>query len=184
MKKVFSFLFLIASACSTQLRVYSDYDRDYSIREFTTYTWAGSKEIESKNNPLYYNELNDKRIKNAVNAQLENKGYLPTPDNPRLIVHYHIVVEDRTIVTTDPYGHYYSPYWMRLQTNIYPYREGTLIIDLMDANTDNLIWRGWAVAVLENVYNTDQVEDLINTAVTRIFKDFPQAVARKEGKPL
>jgi hypothetical protein len=129
---------ILVNACAPSMRVYTDYDRDYNIRDYPTYGWAEEIDIEAKNNPLYYNELTDKRIKNAVNAQLMAKGYTLTTETPDLILHYHIVVEDRTEIQSDPYG-YYGPYWMRTRTYSYQYKLGSLIIDFMNASNKNLI---------------------------------------------
>jgi hypothetical protein len=156
----------IVIGCSHELRVYSDYDRDFNVHEFKTYNWPSQTDLESKNNPLYYNELNDKRIKNAVDIQLKAKGMERTVENPGLMVHYHIVVEDRTSVTTDPYGSY-GPYWTR--TGLIQYREGTLILDFMDSKTNSLVWRGWAVSIVDN--NEIDEETLIR-AITGILKKF------------
>jgi hypothetical protein len=55
---------------------------------------------------------------------------------------------------------------------IYPYREGTLIIDLMDANNKTLVWRGWATSAIEEAVSRNP-EQSIRKAVERIFKLFP-----------
>jgi hypothetical protein len=70
------------------------------------------------------------------------------------------------------YGYNYSQYWIRNQMDVYQYREGTLIIDLMDANNNNLIWRGWGTAILDNG-DIDLTEEKINHAVYKILKEFP-----------
>jgi hypothetical protein len=178
MKRIHSAFISILSwhiliACAPGMQVYTDYDRDYSMRDYATYSWAEQSEIEAKNNPLYYNELTDKRIKSAVNEQLAIKGYKLTSENPDLILHYHIVVEDRTEIQSDPYG-YYGPYWMRTRTYSYQYKLGTLIIDLMDAQNKNLLWRGWAVSVLNQEYTPDKTEVNIRLAVTNILEKLPK----------
>jgi hypothetical protein len=53
----------------------------------------------------------------------------------------------------------------------YQYREGTLIIDLMDASNKNLLWRGWGTSVIDGPI--DLTEKQINDAVTKILKAFP-----------
>jgi hypothetical protein len=166
-------LFIIGS-CSPEIHVYSDYDPDYDLKKYTTFGWKQTEDIELGNNPLYYNELNDKRIKSAVQAQLISKGYSASMSNPDLIVHYHIIVDDQSIVTTDPHGYFYSPYWMHLRTNVQHYREGTLIIDVMDPKNNYLIWRGWAASAIEGVYTPERIDHLIKTAVAKIFKRFPK----------
>lgn len=163
-------LFLLA--CSEQLRVRSDYDKDVNLKLYKTYAWLPVKEIESKTNPLVYNELTDKRIKRAVDTQLKAKSILYTTDSPDLRVHYHIVIDNKSMVRPSIYGYNYSQYWIRNQMDVYQYREGTLIIDLMDAKNNNLIWRGWGTSVMDSS-DIDLTEEEINVAVYKILKEFP-----------
>ncbi|MCU0356415.1 MAG: DUF4136 domain-containing protein [Cyclobacteriaceae bacterium] len=167
-------LVMMVYACGPTIRIYSDYDRDYDISKFNTYAWADDLTIESRNNPLYYNELNDKRIRQAVDDQLKVKGYRLTQDKPVLKIHYHISVEDRMEIRTDPYG-FYGPYWMRTDTYSYSYREGTLIIDFMDAGNSNLLWRGWAVSILAENSNPQKTEVQLREAITDILAKLPAA---------
>jgi hypothetical protein len=166
-----SFL-LLEINCSNQIRVRSDYDRDVNLTIYKKYAWLPYKEIESKNNPLLYNELTDKRIRKAVELQFQAKGIPFDEENPDFRVHYHIIVENRSSVSPAPYGYNYSLYWMRSQMYVYQYQEGTLIIDLMDAKNNNLIWRGWATEVLNNNY-PELTEKEIAESVYEILKGFP-----------
>ena len=170
-----SFLFYAAvllTSCGPTIRVYTDHDRDVNVLTYSSYTWLDTKEIEVRNNPLYYNELNDKRIKAAVNEELRKHGYNRSDSGARLVVHYHIVVENRATVQVDRYGYRYGSYWMTSGISSYPYQEGTLIIDLMEPGTNLLAWRGWAVAVV-NDYTSEQQEALIRKAVEKIFRRYP-----------
>lgn len=162
---------LLMAGCSNQITVKSDYDKDVNIALYKTYAWLPSKEIESKTNPLVYNELTDKRIKQAVETELQNKG-IQFATNPDLRVHYHIIIDNRSAVRPTIYGYNYSNYWMRNQVDVFQYREGTLIIDLMDSKNNNLIWRGWGISVL-NDSDVSLTEDEINDAVIKILKEFP-----------
>ena len=170
-------LILLIGSCSPEIQVYSDYDPSYDLNKYSTFSWTQTESIESGNNPLYYNELNDKRIKSAVQELLISKGYTQSKDKSDLVVHYHIIVDDQSIVTTDPHGEFYSPYWMHLRTNITQYREGTLIIDIMDSKNNSLIWRGWAVSAIDTVYTPAQIDHLIRSAVSKIFRKFPKKAA-------
>lgn len=165
---------VLLAGCSPQIRVYSDHDPDYDLWTYKTFDWGQKVKIEEGKNPLHYNELNDKRIKSAVQEQMTTRGYQMTSVNPDLILHYHIIVDDQSVVSTEPYGYRYGPHWMRMQTNVYSYREGTLILDLMERKTNNLIWRGWAVSAIDEI-DPEKVDDLIKTAVARIFKKYPKA---------
>lgn len=177
MKKWVSVLLLPLAACSGQLQVSSDFDRDVEIHRFTTYTWLDAKAIEQRNDPLNYNELTDKRVKLAVDKQLKDKGYGLMPDSAQLIVHYHITVEDRVVIRPEPFGYSYGNYWTENRRSAVRYKEGTLIVDFMDSKNRNLIWRGWAVSVV----NEDRMitEEMINHAVTKIFERFPSSIAKE-----
>jgi Domain of unknown function (DUF4136) len=157
--------------CGTTSQVFTDYDKSAHITEYKTFGWSTPLSIEVRNNPLYYNELSDKRIKSAVTVQLESRNYKYSED-PDLEIHYHIIIEDKTVMRTDPYGYYYGPYWMRSEVSVYEYQEGTLIIDLMDAKTDNLVWRGWITNFLKN-RDPEKMEESINNAVRMIFAEYP-----------
>ena len=100
------------------------------------------------------------------------KNYREVPAKAELQLHYHIIVEDKTMVTTEPIGSQYHPYSNTYRTSTYQYREGTLIIDLMDTKTNTLIWRGWATDVITNSVRKDP-EAAIQNAVAKIFQEFP-----------
>lgn len=116
-------------------------------------------------------ELTDKRIKAAVDRLMPVRGIKSSVTDPDLRIHYHLTIEDKSIIRTDPYG-IYSPYWTRNQINAYQFKEGTLIIDFMDARTNAWVWRGWAISILEGD-DVALTEEKINVAVTKILNEFP-----------
>ncbi len=73
------------------------------MSDYKTYDWLDFAAIENKGqNPLHYNELNDKRIKDAVDKQMKAKNYRVVSNKGDLELHYHIVVEDKTTVISEP----------------------------------------------------------------------------------
>jgi len=171
---------ILAAACSSDLIIFSDADPEFDLGAYKTYDWSKNTNIEANQNPVYYNELNDKRIKTAVNKQLTSKKYVHSTNDAELIIHYHIVVNEKVAVLSgEPYN--YDPYWTR--TSLYAYQEGTLIIDVMDVKTHSLVWRGSAAAPIDDINTSEKVVRLINKAVTKMFRRFP--VSRKsEPVPL
>ena len=170
-------LFLLLAACGPAIRVTYDKEPNTSIANYKTYSWLKGKEIEEKGlNPLFYNELNDVRIKNAVNKHMRSKGFTFVDSSSDcaadLQLHYHIVVENKTSETVEPFGYYYPTEWRKV--NIYSYREGTLIIDLMDTKRNMLVWRGTATEVI-TAQTSAKPEKAINDAVARIFEELPHS---------
>jgi len=52
--------------------------------------------------------------------------------------------------------------------------EGTIMIDLVDARTRKLVWRGWTKERIDGVIdNQDRLEERIDKAVFRIIEQFP-----------
>ena len=176
MKKYAVLIFLMIAGCSPEIMIRSDYDKDVNLQQYSTYKWAGIRELESRNNPLYYNELNDKRIREAVDNELTSRGYIQA-DDAELILHYHIVVEDQHMIINEPYGTY-GPYWTRQQAVI-QYKEGSIIIDIMEASTNSLAWRGWATSVINGT--PDINEKLIRNSIVKLFRKYPYSPAGKKS---
>jgi len=175
MKKIIPLILLFA--CSNELRVYTDFDRDIEIHRLTTYGWLNAKAIESRNNPIYINELTDKRIKAAVEKQMGFKGYVKSEAFAQIIIHYHVIVEDKSLVSPEPFGYNYGKYWLENEIGTRRYQEGTLILDFMDSRNCDLIWRGWAVSILDDEKLIS--EELIDQAAEEIFQKFPVCAAKE-----
>lgn len=171
---LFLLFLLLINSCGPSFRIQADYDKTLNIRDYKTYSWLPLKEIEGKGlNPVYYNELTDKRIKNAINKEMMIKGYrLIEGSNTELELHYHIVVENKTTIVEGNDKFKDTPYWQTRKVYTYEYREGSLIIDMMDVKTKALIWRGTAKAVVTEKASKNP-EESINKAVSAIYKLFP-----------
>ena len=64
----------------------------------------------------------------------------------------------------------------------YVYEAGTLLIDLVDARTQQLVWRGWAEAVFDDVIDNQRLmEVMVDDTVKRIFRRLPRP---SNGLPL
>ena len=160
------------TACGPSIRVSSDYDKDMNVAGYKTYSWLDVKSIEQRgNDPRYINELTDKRIKEAVNAEMSVRGLKWISGKADMELHYHIVIDEKTMTFTEPVGSRFSRY-MERRTSTYQYKEGTLIIDMMDTKTNELVWRGWATDVITEKAQQKPVE-AINYAVKEIMKNSP-----------
>ena len=54
------------------------------------------------------------------------------------------------------------------------YEAGTLVLDIVDARTNRVIWRGWAQDTVEGVLdNEDAMARQINVAITRMLARLP-----------
>lgn len=160
---------IFMTGCSS-IQVETDYNREVDFSKYKTYRWIPHVK-GTEDNPLMNDPLIESHVKNAVNAEMAKKGFTRIEEgHPDFLMAWYFTARNRVDVT-----HYYG-YWYP-QTNVYKYKEGTLIVDIVDRENKQLIWRGWATGVLED---RSRINDQINYSVQKLLKKFPPN-ARKEG---
>jgi hypothetical protein len=158
------FLFVaLVTGCTTMITdVNYDYDREVDFRSLKTYDWMsiqmGSRE----------NELVLKRVKYEVNTQLEAKGLKMTSENPDFLV----ALQASKKTKIDFRKHLSSS---RHVSDIYTWEEGTLVLDFIDGESEELIWRATASGVLATSPSPEERNKNVNKAVKRMLKNFPPA---------
>lgn len=135
-----------------------------------TYDW-GQSAVQPTGDPrLDNNEFFAARVRAAVEQQLARRGWRKTTDTPDVLVHYHAsVVQDLMFVGTETAAGYCADCKPEV------YDSGTLLIDIVGAGDERLIWRGWAKDNVSGVDNQKWLDDKVDQAVTRIFAKWPSA---------
>ncbi|WP_420386742.1 DUF4136 domain-containing protein [Roseivirga sp.] len=179
MKKLVLLLVTLAliTGCSDKLYVSSDYDKGSDFSKYKTYSWADDMEKPGNQAPMFDNELNRKRVKEAIEAELRLKGFTATQTNPDLMVDFHISINE----SMEYYVHdYYPPrysYWSRGDLRTYTVQKGALIIHFVDSDTQQLVWQGVGSKHLPQTV-TDDAERMINEAVKAILANYPPSTSR------
>src|SRR6185436_16334354 len=107
----------------------------------------------------------DERVRAEADRRLGARGFEKTSKTPDLLVHYHASMTQR-IDTQDLDRQYGS--CERGACRVEVYDAGTILIDLVDAHTNTLLWRGWAEGSLDGVVdNQAYMNTRISEAVTR-----------------
>jgi hypothetical protein len=187
-------LLLLVAGCST-LRVKSDYDKEFDFSRLHTFTWLDppvrsepeSSPMDDLVDPFARNSILDKRVRQAVERELLARGYRKGGDGrAEFQLQYFVIIRDRTKIRSYPragYGYYGGPYrygygagWGGVSS--YNYKEGTLILDVIDSRTNMLAWRGWAVGVNREGYYTDAK---VGEAVKMVLDQFPPGAPAAAG---
>jgi hypothetical protein len=176
-------LWLGLAGCSS-LQLAWDYDAQAAFPVLHSYEWLPAPEVESGGPQIYYNGLLDSRVRAAVDAQLQKKGFRRDTGTPDFLVAYHVALDERLSVTylNELYG--YGPGWGNAryrrsygrpgrEATVNEYRVGTLILDVVLAQDRRLIWRGSASDEVYPDLSAEAREKRINTAVERILAPFP-----------
>lgn len=182
MRTTLAILAMMLIGCSPEIRVYHEVEKSNPVNQYNTFQWAKADSLVWTINSLYFNQLNDGRIKQAVNDLLIAKGYLLGRDTADLTLRYDIRVQELSVLLPDPYGYMYGDYWMMPRDNLFRYREATLIIDVWHSVSRKLIWRGWAVAAIEVVFDDGKKpEVVIRSVAAKILDAFPSHADRGDS---
>jgi hypothetical protein len=167
-------IFLAGTASAQQVK--TDYDRSTSFGQYKTYSW---EQIKTKD------PLDADRIKNAVNATLAAKGWTQVASGGDVsIVAMEITHNQQTLNTFyDGLGGGWG--WRRFgaggfgeaTTTTETYKVGTVVVDLFDSKTKQLIWRGSSTDTLSN--NSDKNIKNLDKGVDKMFKHFPPGAPNK-----
>jgi len=150
-----------------------DYAPSVAIADLATFGWGARDAYPTGDPRLDNNPFFEERVKGAVEDQLASAGLRRTDDDPRLLVHYHFHVSQRLDVYAIDRGEGYSLPGGR-DSATYVFDEGTLVVDLIDARTNSLVWRGWARSNLEGVINDPvRMHARIDDLVRKMFEGFP-----------
>lgn len=161
------FLMGFAANCSTIYDVQYHYDKQTNFENLKTYDWMAVPEKADTNNLVV--EL----LKKAVNAELQAKGLMMTSNNPDFLITEHLGRKDKAI------GNRSSGYGMPegysgpKNLSTHQFKEGSLILDFVDAESKKVIWRGATRAGIDYVNTPELKEKLINEAAQEILKKFP-----------
>ena len=168
-------MFLFAGRALAQ-QVKTDYDRSANFAQYKTYSWEHVKTKDS---------LDVDRIKNAVSAALAAKGWNQVDSSADVrIVAIEITRDQQTLNTFyDGFGGGWG--WRRFggggfgeaTTTTETYKVGTVVVDLFDTKTKQLIWRGAASNTLSN--NSGKNIKNLDKGVDKMFKHFPPSATKQ-----
>ena len=166
---------VFALACSS-MNINHDWDRDADFGSYQTYAWAPQSSAAPQNaqQAQSRNDLLDKRVRRAIDEELVAKGFSENPASADVHVVYHTGAQDKINVTDWGYRYSYDYWgWGGRDIDVYQYTEGTLVIDLIDATTKELVWRGSATKTIDSNPTPEKMENNIRKAVQAIFQNYP-----------
>jgi len=157
----------LLAACSG-VSVNSDYDQSYDFSKLHNYAWAdisGDKQAAD--------QITLRRVMDATDQALAAKGFAKSdPSQANFLVAIQTGKQQQTQYNTYGMGGWWRGGGMTTTTE-QNYDTGTLILDMVDANKKELIWRGSASGVVNPGDSTEKKTQNVNEAVTKILANFP-----------
>jgi len=161
-------LAVLSTTAAAQTITY-DFDKAADFSRFKTYAWV-------RGTPLS-DELNHKRIVNAVDTQLAAKGLgkVEVGASPDVLVAYHATFNKNLQINgfSTGWGGYRFGANRSGSARVDEILVGTLVVDMVDAGSRTIVWRGTATKELDVKANPEKREKNINKAAERLFKNYP-----------
>ncbi|MEQ9467572.1 MAG: DUF4136 domain-containing protein [Ekhidna sp.] len=173
MKKVYLLISVIwLSSCAVTVKTYQKPNQTFD--QFQTWCWLEGCEVTYQGPKYLYDQKVIDEIANAIAFSIYEKGYQQGDDQSDLMVNFFMVVEEDSAEVTSIYDGTYQGEreWL---TMLYPeyqkFLKGSLVIDVIDRENSELVWRSTAVKYLElnPVYDKDEIWK----GVTKAMKKLP-----------
>ena len=129
--------------------------------------------------PMVNNSIMNRALREAVDRAFQDRGYVSVEWMPDFVVAVYASAKEKLDITQWQYGYPYWPRWWWQgvpQQSITQYTEGTVIVDVINPESRDLLWRGTATATLgdDAAENTRQLQK----AAAAVIGKFPKATAR------
>lgn len=162
-----------------------------NLSNFNSYAFLPNQDTIQTSN--YNNQQVNEIVISEIHENMQDLNYRLDRNQPDLLVYYHLMLDEEMAVNANPVytnysyyrpGFYVGPYYRNYSYNNYftvpriagnnvqqiPYKEGTIVIDLINRRTNEIVWRGSA----EDVVAPGNLDEEIRTYVNAIFDRFPK----------
>ena len=176
---VAAFLVIVVAACSG-IPVSQDFEQGFDFSGLETFAWEPNE--NDRWGLAASNQLVDRRIRSAVENNLISQQFSQVDAaEADFLISYNVVVDQRirssnlsggVTVGRSSVGRHGS-IGIGTGSTIHTYEQGTLYIDVVDAASDKLVWRGVSSQALPDLSDPQRLTDHVNTTVAAILAQFP-----------
>jgi len=162
-------------------QTHSDFNRQFSFAQLNT--WGFANNNVNASDLTGRNAIWDGYVRDAVTGELQEQGFALAPGNADFLVRYHLDTRKRQRINVmrDSWpGYMFSrpgrvywrnPMWGSRRVFRTPYDESTLVLDILDSRTRELVWRGYDRRTIN-----DKSEKTIRKSVAKLIDRFVKDV--------
>src|SRR3989442_1402358 len=190
---------LALGACASAISVRTALSPDASLHGLRTFRVQPTPQpkiagtVSSTNDPMLVNSISNRALRADLAGEFTGLGYVATDSNPDFCVAYYASTNQKLDVTYWDYGYAWRPHWwggwgrhygrgwggdwgIASAPTVTEYTQGTVIVDVIDPKTKDLLWRGQGVAAVSD--NETQYEQELKKTVEAIIDKFPAAATK------
>jgi hypothetical protein len=167
---------ILAGSSSALAATHSDFTKSYPLQTLKTFAFKQQHRISR--DPLANNEIWANDVREAIRSDLRTHGMIEaTNANPDFYVAFYVGLQDRYDLNYMGYGlpvfhrGFRTGWWgwpRGYDVWAVPYTESTMIVDVIDAHTNQLVWRGYDTDTL----NTKNADKTLTKAVDKVLARF------------
>ena len=177
---------LLIASCSN-FTVDSDYTPETDFSAYKTYRWYSAKLRDPESLEFLGGDIFDRRVRTNIDSNLQAKGFILSAEGDvDFMVNYDVLTEDRQDIRTyNTYGGY-APGWGyrggygyggmgmgSVSTQVINYKQGQLIIDIIEPQEEVLVWRGTAEGRITQNESQEKREKGTREIIEKILANFP-----------
>ena len=168
-------LLLVTALCLLTAKTLTAQDVKYNFMPGTDFSKYHSYKWVTIGNGAHPNQIVDAEIKQSVDSQLATKGLTKTDgDKADLYVGYQIAVDKEK--QWDAYGMGGGVRWGGMATaTSTTINVGTLVLDLYDPATKQLVWTGKATKTIDPSKDQEKNQKNLDKAMQKLLKNYPPA---------
>lgn len=168
---------MTAAGCAT-MSVSSHVEPGLNMVQYQTFDWGPADALPTGDARLDQDPAFNDWVQGAVEIGLARRGLVLAASGaePDLRIHYHANISERINVNTADQSFGFCD-GEGCEPPVTSYEAGTLVIDVVDARTNRVIWRGWAQdSIADELEDPDKMEETIQEAVTRMLARLPRSL--------
>jgi hypothetical protein len=173
---ILSLALAVLTGCSP-FTVKYDYDAQANFTNYKTYDWYAASNRAKGKAAGVDNQLMDRRVRGAVERELTARGFRQEKTGePDMLVTYYPVYQNRAMVTSTGFGGGWGfrPFGVGVGiSEVRHFREGTIVLEIVDNKTNQLIWQAAAEGALSNLEDPQDADEQIAKAVREMLNRFP-----------
>ncbi len=154
-------LLLLCGAAAMAQSVQTDYDRTFNLAKLKTYSFY--QQERGPRDSLAASPINDRRIHDALNAQLQANGFTENA-KPDFQIGYFVSTKTGLDIQDNRYGWFQR----RGSIDVEQVTEGTLVVVFVDTATQQEVWRGYATGTI----NPKNLNEDVTRAVMKLVQKF------------
>ncbi len=167
-------MFLVVGCMTPKASI--DFDANADFSSYEHFAWL-SEEQEQTGNVRIDNSLVDRRVRVAIDAEFVRKGYTKSEiQDADFLIGYHVALDRRLDIQTinSHYGYgRYGRYGMGPDVLVRDYEEGTMLLDVVDARSKQLVWRSSYSTRLRSELTPARHEEIVREAIRALLVQFP-----------